>query len=138
MFILLAESALRASPARSGSPGDCDKGIPKMCVKNIISRLLGFRGVPHTLGVLSAQVVLSQLKMSNLGRGGPGESIDTHIVGVWNKKYKVTFGYPRCPQCPGGPESAQNVKSWKWGSRGVLWYPYCLVSKEIFLSAQMC
>ena len=64
----------------------------------------------HTLGVLSAQVVLSQLKMPNLGGWGPGESIDTHIVGVWNKKDKVTFGYPRCPQCPGGPESAQNVK----------------------------
>ena len=45
--------------------------------------------------------------MSNLGCGGPGESIDTHIVEVWNKKDKVTFGYPRCPQCPGGPESAQ-------------------------------
>ena len=43
---------------------------------------------PHTLGVLSVQVVLSQLKMSNLGCGGPGESIDTHIVGVWNKKTK--------------------------------------------------
>ena len=64
-----------------------------------------------TLGVLSVQVVLSQLKMSNLGCGGPGESIDTHIVGVWNKKDKVTFGYPRCPQCSGGLESAQNVKS---------------------------
>ena len=36
----------------------------------------------HTLGVLSAQVVLSQLKMPNLGGWGPGESIDTHIVGL--------------------------------------------------------
>ena len=63
------------------------------------------------LGVLSVQVVLSQLKMSNLGCWGPGESVDTHIVGVWNEKDKVTFGYPQCPQCPGGPESAENVKS---------------------------
>ena len=61
---------------------------------------------PHTLGVLSAQVVLSQLKMLNLDCWGPGESIDTHIVGVWNRKDKVPFGHPRCPQCPGGPESA--------------------------------
>ena len=71
--------------------------------------------------------------MSNLGCGGPGESVDTHIVGVWNKKDKVTSGYPRCPQGPGGPESAQNVKSQLWGSRGVHWYPYCMVSKEKFL-----
>ena len=55
--------------------------------------------------------------MSNLGCGGPGESIDTHIVGVWNKKDEVTFGYPRCPQCPGGPESAQNV-------------PFCFLGSE--------
>ena len=72
-------------------------------------------------------MVLSQLEMSNLGCGGPGESIDTHNVGVWNKKDEVTFGYPRCPQCPCGPESAQNVKSWMWGSRGVHRHPYCMV-----------
>ena len=47
---------------------------------------------PHTLGVLSVQVVLSQLKilsvqvvlsqlkMSNLESGGPGEFIGTHIA----------------------------------------------------------
>ena len=56
-------------------------------------------------------MVLSQLKMSNLGCGGPGESIDTHIIGVWNKKGKVTFAYPRGPRGPGGPESGQIAKS---------------------------
>ena len=83
---------------------------------------------PHTLGVLRVQVVLSQVKLPNLDCWGPGESIDTHIVGVWNKKGKVTSTYPRCPQCPGGPESALNVKSWLLGSRGVHWYPICWVS----------
>ena len=78
-------------------------------------------------------MVLSQVKLPNLDCWGPGESIDTHIVGVWNKKGKVTSAYPRCPQCPGGPESARNVKSWLWGSRGVHWYPYYPVSKENFL-----
>ena len=56
---------------------------------------------------------------------GPGESVDTHIMGVGNKKDKVTSAYPRCPQCPGGPESAQNVKSWLLGSRGDHRHPYC-------------
>ena len=70
-------------------------------------------------------MVLSQLKMSNLGCWGPGESIDTHIVGVEIKKGNVTFGYPRCPQCPGGPESAQNAKSCLPGSRVVRRHPYC-------------
>ena len=42
---------------------------------------------------------------------GPGESIDTHFVGVGNKKGKVTSAYPRCPQGPGGPESGQIAKS---------------------------
>ena len=65
-------------------------------------------------------MVLSELKMSNLGCWGTGESVDTHIVGVWNKKDKVTFGYP---QCPGGPESAKNVKSWMWGVQGSLTMP---------------
>ena len=60
-----------------------------------------------TLSVLIVQVVLSQLKMSNLGSGGPREFIGTLIVGVWNKKDKVTSAYP---QCPGGLESAQNAK----------------------------
>ena len=63
--------------------------------------------------------------MSHLGCWGPGGSIETHIVGVGNKKDKVTFSYPRCPQCPGGPESAQNVKSWLLGSLGVRRHPYC-------------
>ena len=54
--------------------------------------------------------------MSNPDCWGLGDSVDTHIVGVWNKKDKVTFGYPRCPQGPGGPESAQNVKSSMWVS----------------------
>ena len=76
-------------------------------------------------GVLSVQSVLSQLKFPNLECCAPGESVDTHIVGVWNKKDKVTSGYPRCPQGPGGPESAQNVKSWLLGSRGVHRHPYC-------------
>ena len=53
--------------------------------------------------------------MPNLNCWGPGESVDTHIVGVWNKKDKVPSGYPLCPQGPGGPESAQNVKSWLLG-----------------------
>ena len=78
-------------------------------------------------------MVLSQVKLPNLDCWGPGESIDTHIVGVWNKKGKVTSSYPRCTQCPGGPESARNVKSWLWGSRGVHWYTYYPVSKENFL-----
>ena len=80
---------------------------------------------PGTLGVLSVLGVPSQLKMSNLDCWGPGESIDTHIAGVWNKNDKVTFGYPWCPQCPWGPKSAQNVKSWLLGSRGVRRHPYC-------------
>ena len=75
--------------------------------------------------------------MPNFECWGPGESVDTQIVGVGNKKDKVTFGYPRCPQCPGGLKSAQNVDSWMLGSRGVHWYPYCLVSKEFFLRAQI-
>ena len=54
-------------------------------------------------------MVLSQVKLPNFDCWGPGESIDTHVVGVWNKKGKVTFVYPRCPQGPGGPESAQNA-----------------------------
>ena len=63
--------------------------------------------------------------MSNLDCWGPGESIDTHIAGVWNINDRVTFGYPLCSQCPGGPESAQNVKSWLLGSRGIRRHPYC-------------
>ena len=47
------------------------------------------------LGVISVQVVLSQLKMPNLDCWCPGESIDTHIVGVANKKDEVTSAYPR-------------------------------------------
>ena len=58
-----------------------------------------------------SSVVLSQLKMPNLYCWGPEESVDTHIVGVWNRKDKVTSAHPRCPQRPGGPESAQNAKS---------------------------
>ena len=54
---------------------------------------------PHTLCVVSVQVVLSQLKMPNLNCWGTGESIDTHIVGAGNKKDKVTSAY-KCPQCP--------------------------------------
>ena len=57
------------------------------------------KGPPHTLGVVSVQVVLSQLKMPNLNCWGPGESIDTHIVGAGNKKDKVTSAY-KGPQCP--------------------------------------
>ena len=80
---------------------------------------------PHTLSVLSAQVVLSQLKIPNLNCWGPEESVDTHILGVWNIKDKVTSAYPRWPQCPGGPESAQNAKFWLQSSRGVHRHPYC-------------
>jgi hypothetical protein len=61
---------------------------------------------PQTLGVLSVLGVQSQLKMSNPDCWWPGESIDTHIVGVWNKNDQVTSANPRCPQCPRGPESA--------------------------------
>ena len=65
--------------------------------------------------------------MSNLGRWGLGESIDTHIVGGWNKNDKVTSAYPRGPQCPWGPKSAQNVPFWFLGSRGIQRCPYCRV-----------
>ena len=57
------------------------------------------------------QVVLSQVILPNLDCWGPGESIDTNIVGAWNKKGKVTFAYPRGPRGPGGPESGQIAKS---------------------------
>ena len=63
---------------------------------------------PYTLSVLR---VPRQLKMSNLDCWGQGESIDTNIVGAWNKKGKVTFAYPRGPRGPGGPESGQMAKS---------------------------
>ena len=53
-------------------------------------------------------MVLSQLKMPNLNYWGPGESIDTHSVGVGNKKDKVTSAC-KGPQCPWGPGSAPNV-----------------------------
>ena len=43
------------------------------------------KGPPGTLGDLSVLGVQSQLKMSNLGCWGPGESVDTHIVGFCNK-----------------------------------------------------
>ena len=46
--------------------------------------------------------------MSNPDCYGPGESVDTHIVRGSTKKDSVTSAHP---QCPGGPESAQNVKS---------------------------
>ena len=56
----------------------------------------------HTVGVSKykdretfTQVVLCQLKRQNLDGWGPGESIDTHIEGVWNRKEKVTSAYPR-------------------------------------------
>ena len=67
--------------------------------------MLGSRGVrrhPYCwdleqksdLGGISVQVVLSQLKMANLDCWCPGESVDTHIVGVANKKDKVTSAFP--------------------------------------------
>ena len=48
-------------------------------------------------------MVLSQLKMPNLNYWGPGESIDTHIVWVGNKKDKVTSACkgPRVLGVPG-------------------------------------
>ena len=39
--------------------------------------------------------------MPNLNYWGPGESIDTHIVGAGNKKDKVTSAC-KGPQCPWG------------------------------------
>ena len=53
--------------------------------------------------------------MSNLGCGGPGDSIDTHIVGVWNKKDKVTAAYPRGPQCPRVPGQLKMSHFDYWG-----------------------
>ena len=84
------------------------------------------KGPLHTLGVVSVQVVLSQLKMPNLNCWGPGESIDTHIVGVGNKKDKVTSAC-KGPQCPWGPGSAQNVPFRFPGSRGIQRCPYSRV-----------
>ena len=45
----------------------------------------------QTLGVLG---VLSQLKMSNRDCLGPEESVDNHIVGIWNKNDIVTSANP--------------------------------------------
>ena len=50
---------------------------------------MGFGTKKSDLGGISVQVVLSQLKMANLDCWCPGESVDTHIVGVANKKDKV-------------------------------------------------
>ena len=61
---------------------------------------------------------------------GPCESVDTHIVGVWNKNDQVTSVNPWCPQCPRGPKSAHNVKSWLLGARGVHRHPYCRGFKQ--------
>ena len=60
--------------------------------------------------------------MSNPDCYGPGESVDTHIVWGSTKNDSATSAHP---QCPGGLESAQNAKSWMWGSRGVHRHPYC-------------
>ena len=55
--------------------------------------MLGFltkiaKGPPGTLGDLSVLGVQSQPKMSNHDCWGPGEYVDTHIVGVSNKMAK--------------------------------------------------
>ena len=52
--------------------------------------------------------------MSNPDCYGSGESVDTYIVWVLPKNDNVTSAHP---QCPGGPESAQNVKSWLLGGQ---------------------
>ena len=44
--------------------------------------------------------VLGQLKVANPDCWGQGESVDTHIVGVWGEKDNVTSAHPRCPLCP--------------------------------------
>ena len=41
----------------------------------------------------------------------PGFSINTHTIGVGNKKDKVTSAYPRGPQYPRGARSAENQKN---------------------------
>ena len=71
---------------------------------------------PQTLGVLSVLGVLSQLKMSNPDCWWPGESIDTHIVRVWNKNDKVTSAHPRCPldimSCHTNMTSCHAILTW--------------------------
>ena len=63
--------------------------------ESVDTHIVGIWNKKSDLGVISVQVVLSQLKMANLDFWCSGESVDTHIVGVANKKDKVTSAYPR-------------------------------------------
>ena len=71
-------------------------------------------------------MVQSQVKLPNLDCWGPGGSVDTHIVGVGNKKDIVTSAC-KGPQCPWGPGSAQNFPFRFPGSREIQRYPYTRV-----------
>ena len=57
--------------------------------ESVDTHIVGIWNKKSDLGVISVQVVLSQLKMANLDCWCSGESVDTHIVGVANKKDKV-------------------------------------------------